>query len=337
MIFLLPRDDEPSGGNVYDRRVADGLRSAGWDVTEIAVQGSWPRPSEAERATLAVELAAIPDDTLVLADGLVGCGAPDVVVPHAARLRLVVLVHMSLSDENGADLDAGERATLRAARAIVTTSSAAAARLRARHGLSDVHIAPPGTDPAGLATGTDGVSRLLCVAAVTPLKGQDVLVQALAPLAARSWTCDCAGPLTRAPEYVLTVRNLIGRHGLSERVRLLGTLTGEPLERAYAAADLVVLPSRSETYGMVVAEALARGIPVVASAAPDALGTAPDGSVPGLTFPPGDVRALTDTLRSWFGDPDLRTRVRRSAGLRRGTLTPWTLTARQLAQVLATT
>ena len=337
MIFLLPRDELPSGGNVYDRRVIDGLREAGREVTEIAVRGAWPRPTAPERAALDAELAAIPDGHLVLADGLVACGVPGVLVPHAQRLRLVVLVHSPVADEGGTDLDAGERAVLHAARAVVTTSPAAAEHLRERHGLREVQVVVPGTDPAPLAHGTDGATRLLCVAAVTPLKGQDLLVQALAPLTGRSWTCDCAGPLTRAPAYVATVRTLIARHGLSERVRLRGPLTGDALEHAYAAADLVVLASRSETYGMVVAEALARGIPVVTSAAPEALGTAPDGTLPGLTFPPGDVRALTDTLRSWLGDPYLRARLRHSARLRRDTLTPWTLTAHRMAQVLATT
>ncbi|HVW43861.1 MAG TPA: glycosyltransferase family 4 protein [Amycolatopsis sp.] len=336
MIFLLPRDEEPSGGNVYDRRVIDGLRETGWDVREIAVEGAWPMPSEPERDTLAGELTAIPDGTLVVADGLVACGVPDVVVPHAGRLRLVILVHSALADEGGADLDAGERAVLHAARAVVTTSQGAAERIRDRHGLGEVHVVAPGTDPAGLAPGTDGASRLLCVASVTPLKGQDVLVQALARLTGRPWTCGCAGSLRRAPGYVGQVRELIARHGLSERFQLLGSRTGDELEQAYAAADLVVLPSRSETYGMVVAEALARGIPVVASAAPDALGTTPDGSLPGLTFPPGDVPALTGTLRRWFDDPGLRERLRRSARLRRDTLTPWTLTAHRMARVLAT-
>ena len=336
MIFLLPRDDVPSGGNVYDRRVIDGLREAGREVREIAVAGSWPRPSDDERAALAAELATIPDGTLVLADGLVACGVPDVVVPHAERLRLVVLVHLPLADEGGPDLDARERDVLHAARTVVTTSPLAADRVRRHHGLREVQVVAPGTDPAELAPGTDGSSGLLCVASVTQRKGQDLLVQALAPLAGRSWTCDCAGPLRRDPEFAAHVRNLIARHGLEERIRLLGPLTGEPLEHAYAAADLVVLPSRSETYGMVVTEALARGIPVIASAAPDALGTAPDGSLPGLSFPPGDVAALTGALRAWLDDPGLRARLRHSAQLRRGTLTLWTHTAQQMARVLAT-
>ncbi|NKQ54648.1 glycosyltransferase family 4 protein [Amycolatopsis sp. K13G38] len=329
MIFVLPADAIPSGGNVYDRRVLDGLREIGWDVTESAVTGSWPRPSATERAALGRELSAAPDGALVLLDGLVACGVPEIVVPHADRLRLVVLVHLPLADEGGPDLDAREREVLHAARAVVTTSPRAAERVRAHHGLTEVHVVIPGTDVADPAPGTDGVSRLLCVASLTPRKGQDLLVTALAAVADRDWACDCVGPLERDPRYVSRVRELIAAHGLDERIRLTGSRTGQALEHSYARADLVVLPSRSETYGMAVTEALARGIPVLASAAPDALDSA------GLCFPPGDVRALTEALRDWFDRPALRAGLRRSALLRRGTLTPWTHTAQRMAQVLA--
>ena len=67
-----------------------------------------------------------------------------------------------------------------------------------------------------------------------------------------------------------------------------------------------MLPSRAETYGMVVTEALARGIPVLASDAgglPETLGRDPDGRVPGLLVPPGDAAALAAALRGWLDDP----------------------------------
>lgn len=330
--FVLPGgvDDprSPSGGNVYDRRAIQGLRALGTDVREVVVPGAWPRPDEDARRDLGRALAAIADGAVVLLDGLVACGVPDVVTPHAGRLRLVVLVHLPLADETGlpadvaARLDAAERECLRAVDAVVATSPAAARRLAARHGLGRVHVAVPGTDPAPLATGTDGVSRLLCVASVTPRKGHDVLVRALASVADLPWTCAFVGPV-HVPE-------LIGGHGLGARIEVAGPLAGASLARAYATADLFVLASRAETYGMVVTEALARGVPVVASAVPDALG---DG---GLLLPPGDAPALARALRRWLTDEAWRHDLRARASARRSELSTWDATAATLAALPAT-
>jgi glycosyltransferase involved in cell wall biosynthesis len=335
----------PSGGNSYDRRVCQGLAAAGWLVHEAVVPGSWPQPDAIARAELARSLAEIPDGASVLLDGLVACGVPEVVVPQACRLRLAVLVHLPLADEAGlapavaVDLDARERETLHAALAVVVTSPWAARRLIGHHGLvaSRVHVVTPGTHPAPLAPGTDHTSRLLCVAAVTPHKGQDLLVSALAELTDLSWSCVCVGSLRRNPGYVAQVRQLIGQSALGDRVRLVGPKTGEQLAATYATADLVVLASRAETYGMVITEALARGIPVLATAAgavPETLGHAPDGSVPGLLVPPGDPTALAGGLRRWLGEHDLRSRLKASAVHRRSMLEGWGETSRTLAGVL---
>jgi glycosyltransferase involved in cell wall biosynthesis len=246
-------------------------------------------------------------------------------------------VHLPLADETGlppdvaADLDRAERACLHAVRAVVATSPTAARRLVAHHGLPPerVHTVPPGVDPAPLATGTDGVSRLLSVASVTPRKGHDLLVSALARVADLPWTCDCVGPLG-APEHVAAVRAAIQRHGLADRVRLVGPRTGPPLADAYATADLFLLASRAETWGMAVTEALARGIPVLASSVPDALG---DG---GELLPAGDADALAAAVRRWLTDPDRRRDLRAAAGRRRPELSTWDETVAGIARVLAT-
>ncbi|MGI8332620.1 glycosyltransferase family 4 protein [Actinomadura scrupuli] len=348
--IVLPGDIDdatvPSGGNAYDRRVCQGLAAAGRPVREIAVPGDWPRPGAAARAELARSLSALPDGSLVLLDGLVACGVPEIVVPQADRLCLAVLVHLPLADETGlapalaAELDALERETLRAASAVVATSPWAARRLISHHGLleSRVHVVTPGTDPAPLATGTDGASQLLCVASVTPRKGQDLLVEALSAVADLPWTCVCVGPLRRDPAHVERLRRLIGQRDLGDRIRLAGPQTGERLATTYATADLVVLASRAETYGMVVTEALARGIPVLATAVdgvPETLGKDADGGVPGILVPPEEPAALAAALRRWLGEHDLRWRLRASARYRRRTLEPWEETARRMAAVLA--
>ena len=353
---VLPGDVDdprsPSGGNTYGRRVARELDTLGWTVQRHRVPGTWPRPSAAEAAGLARLLAAIPDAEIVLLDGLVACGVPEAVAPHAGRVRVIVLVHLPLADEVGlpadvaADLDARERATLRAADAIVVTSPAAARRLAgvtppadadgaAGNGvLPPVYVAEPGTDPAPRAVGTDGASALLCVAAVTPVKGHDVLVDALAAVADRPWTCVCAGPLDRAPEHVADVRRRIADAGLADRVHLVGPLDADARDAAYASADLAVLASRTETYGMAAAEALARGLPLIATTGgglPDTVGHAPDGTPPGLLVQPDDAAGLAAALRRWFDEPALRADLRTAAAERAAGLPSWSATATAVA------
>lgn len=337
---ILPNDIDdpatPSGGNTYDRRVCQGLAALGWSVREHAVRGGWPSPLPAERAGLARVLATVPDDAVVLLDGLVASAVPDVLLPQARRLRLVVLVHLPLGSAGG---DAAEAAALTGTSAVITTSAWTRRRLLEEYGLpaDRVHVATPGVDPAALVPGSDAGSGLLCVAAVTPRKGQDLLTEALATITAPPFSCVFVGALSRDPDFVGRLRRSIQAYGLNDRVRLAGPLTGGELDAAYAAADLLVLASRAEPYGMVVTEALARGIPVLATAVnglPEALGRAPDGSLPGMLVGPGDPAALAGALRRWLSDAGERRRLRRSARDRRTTLTGWAVTAELVSGVL---
>ncbi|MEH0417144.1 glycosyltransferase family 4 protein [Streptomyces sp. B21-083] len=347
--FVMPGgvDDpaKPSGGNAYDRRISLDLPGFGWQVHKHAVAGEWPRPGADARAELARTLRDLPDGTVVMLDGLVACGVPEIIVPETERLRLAVLVHLPLGDETGldpvvaAELDALERTTLRAVPAVIATSDWAVRRLVSHHGLAPerVHVAAPGADIAPLASGTDGVSRLLCVAAVTPRKGQHRLVEALAAVTDLPWSCVCVGGLEQDPEYVADLRALIARHGLEDRLHLAGPQAGAQLDASYAAADLMVLTSYAETYGMAVTEALARGIPVLATdvgGLPEAVGRAPDGGVPGILVPPENPAALAAELRGWFGEADVRRRLKAAARGRRAALDGWAATARSLAGVL---
>ncbi|GAB1640283.1 glycosyltransferase family 4 protein [Krasilnikovia sp. MM14-A1259] len=344
---VLPGDIDdpaaPSGGNRYDRRVCDVLADTR-ELHEIAVAGDWPRPGPAAERALADALDELPDGADVLLDGLLA-GVPDVLVPAARRLRLIVLVHLPLGDETGlppadaATLSDRERRTVHAAAAVVATSAAAARRVAELHGLDPaaVHVAAPGVDPAPAAPGSPDGTRLLCVAAVTPRKGHDVLVEALARVADLPWECRCIGDLDRQPEFAAQVRADAAELG-GGRVQWLGTRTGAALAAAYAETDLLVLPSRAETYGMVVTEALARGVPVLASrldGVAEALGTAPDGAAPGVLVRPDDPAALAEALRDWFTDAALRERLRTAAGARRATLRGWDETALELTKVVA--
>jgi glycosyltransferase involved in cell wall biosynthesis len=333
----------PSGGNTYDRRVCLGLVALGWEVREYAVRGPWPSPDARDHTGLADVIARIPDHAKVLVDGLVGSTARDVLVPASSRLRLVVLVHVPFGDAPPGHLvpDARSRegAVLSAAAAVVTTSEWTRQRLLGLYALpaAAVHVAPPGVELAAIASGTPDGDQLLCVAAVAPHKGQEVLIAALASLGERPWRCACVGTLDRDPPYVEQLRRQVATAGLGQQICFTGALTGVDLDRAYDAADVLVLASHGESYGMVVTEALAHGLPVVATdvgGLPEALGRTSRGHRPGLLVPAGDPPALAAALRSWLDDAELRQRLRGAAVERRATLSGWTATTNLVAQAL---
>jgi glycosyltransferase involved in cell wall biosynthesis len=321
----------PSGGNVYDRRMLDALRGLGWHVHEHQVAGAWPTPDVGALAGLAHVLAGLPDEALVLVDGLVASAASVVLPTASARLRTVVLVHMPLGP------DAGEEAVLSGATAVVTTSRSTRARLREWYGLSRVQVCEPGADAAPLLVGR-GAGSLLCVATVHRGKGHDVLLEALAEVDDQPWTLTCVGSLEADPIHVTRLQQRVYARRWEDRVRFLGPLVGGPLEAAYGAADVVVLASRAESYGMVLTEALAHGLPVIATrvgGVAEAVGRSRDGFVPGLLVPPDDVEALAGALRHWLTAPGLRRRLARSAARRRSDLRPWDEAAADLGTVLA--
>jgi glycosyltransferase involved in cell wall biosynthesis len=330
----------PSGGNTYDRHLCRELGSQGWSVKERAVTGFWGSPGAASFAALEGILRQIPDGAVVLLDGLVASTAPEVLVPEAGRLRLVVLVHMPLG-HRPPDEDARRRegAVLTTATATVTTSAWTRRRLIELFDLPAhrVRVAEPGAATAEPASGTGAGGALLCVGAVTFEKGHDVLLEALDSISAPPWHCTCVGSLDRDPAFVESLRRHALDRGLGERVSFPGPRTGDALDRSYASADLLVHASRAETYGLVVTEALARGLPVIATEVgglAEALGEGAGGTRPGLLVAPEDPVALGEALGAWLGDAELRARLRRAAEERRGSLPRWSTTASEVSRVL---
>src|ERR1700729_1226036 len=333
---------QPTGGNVYDRRVCAGLAEAGWDVLVTTVAGAWPDPGSGARADLARIVSAIPDGETVLIDGLIASPTAAQLLPHTGRIRMAVLLHTPLATavdtHHDASAERSERAVLRAAAGVVVTSEWTRRQVLTRYAIPAcrVHVARPGVDRVA-AQARPVRGHLICVGVLSRHKGQDLLVEALAGLANRDWHCELAGSLDRDPDFVEHLRARIKRLGYDHRGRLSGVLTGAVLSRAYPTADVLVVPSRSETYGMTVTEALAHGLPVIAAAVgglPEAFGSTVDGTGPGQLVPPDDPSALAAALRDWLGDEAHRHRLRAAVRQRQLTLHGWEQTTKEVADAL---
>jgi glycosyltransferase involved in cell wall biosynthesis len=324
VFFMVPDaiDDEArvSGGNMYDQHVRDGLGERGRPVQLIRIADGQNR--QAGRS-----LSELPDGALVLIDGLIADRAPDALADASARLRLVVLAHMP-------PVAGG---TLRAAECVIATSHWTRSEL-IEQDLAEPHrivVAQPGADPAPATTASESGGRLLCVAAVAPHKGQDLLITALAGLPDDvNWTCTLVGSLDAAPEFVAALTAAIEAAGLAKRITFTGVLTGGRLAAEYARADLLIAPSRAESYGMVVTEAFARGIPVVATGAGGLPEAVAEGDGAGIIVPPDDAWALGLALRHWLATPATRHERTAAAMRAREGLRTWSSTTAIIASTL---
>jgi len=340
LTFLIPGNLQTrTGGYEYDRRIIDGLGRLGWHVNVLPLSDSFPRPTLAASAYAGALLASLPDGTTVLVDGLAFGAMADQAERHGARLRLVALVHHPLALETG--LDAVEAARLResevralaTARRVIVTSHATASALGAFGVTAEwIVVVEPGTDTAPLAKGSGGSAvALLCVASVTPRKGHNVLVEALARLRTLDWTLTCVGSTTLDSAWAKQLKSTIDDLGLAHQVTLVGEADRETTGTYYDRSDVFVLPTLFEGYGMVVAEALAHGLPVIST---------PTGAIPvlvgddaGLLVPPGDVTGWEAALREVL-EPPIRARLAEGARRRRALLRTWDASARDMAAAL---
>jgi glycosyltransferase involved in cell wall biosynthesis len=288
-----------------------------------------------------------------------------------ALMHLPLAATFGLDRDTAARFDVDERRALHAAALVVVTGKAALPLL-ARYALPTDRtvVVEPGTDPAPLARGSgpakaghydlgsnvgdkvaddvgdevrddigdvvSGFSRtthLLCVGTLNAIKGHDMLLDALAAVPKRHWHLTCAGSLTRDPATAGRVCAAMTRFGLDRHVTLAGDVDQIALAACYDRADLFVLATRQETYGMAVAEALARGLPVVATMT----GAVPElvGSTAGLLVPVGDTVALTTALTRVLDDPSLRLRLAKGARDVRDRLSTWDEAAGRMTAALA--
>lgn len=336
-----------SGRYRYDRQVVSGLRTLGWQVDVTLLDASFPDPTGEALDQAADALAEQRDHSIVMVDGLAFGALGEQIERVAHRLTVVGLVHHLLAAETGLDDDAAQAVAAREGRALraatgVVASSFGTARGIAACGVARerIAVAQPGTDPAPRAQGTrsrEGARRstpvqLLCVGSLIPRKGHDVLFDALADMRLLPWHLTCVGSELVAPATVVALREQLDISGLHDAVTLTGEIDDAALERAYQSADVFVLATRHEGYGTTVAEALARGIPVVSTMA----GAIPElvGYAGGAIVPIDDTAALTAALEPMLSDHAARATVAAGALSQGAALPRWADTARAVSEAL---
>lgn len=339
LYFVFPGNlDTPTGGYRYDRRLIAELRALGHEVITLSLSDSFPFPDPKGISDARSTLAQLPDDALTIVDGLAFGALDDMAIAEADRLRLIALCHHPLALESGLDaaqkqrfLDSETRA-LHCARAVVVTSPHTGRILNSQFGVPTERIvaALPGTDPVAFASCDGDPPVLLTVASLTRRKAHDVLIDALATLQHLKWQVRFVGGENFDPDWAQSLREQVNRCGLQERIEFVGAV--DDLQAEYRSADVFVLPSRFEGYGMVFAEALASGLPIIAARA----GAVPDVVPPsaGLLVPPDDVDALSQALHNVVSDEALRRQLQMGARHAAATLPTWQDSARRVAQLL---
>lgn len=343
LVFAIPGDlTSPTGGYEYARRLIEHLPAQGVSVRHAALPGSFPAPPAADLDATAAIFAALPAGVPLLVDGLAYGALPPDVIAAAGDRPIVALVHHPLGLEAGLTssrekaLVASETAALALAYRVIVTSPYTARLLTDRFAVPQnlIRVARPGTEPAARVApqGSHDV-RLLAVGAVTPRKGYDVLLRALARLADLPWRLTIVGALDRAPDHVAALLAFIVHQGLATRVTLAGPVSDRALEGQYRGAHVLVSASLFEGYGMALAEGLARGLPIVIARGGAADETVPDAAA--LKTEPGDVTTLADALRQVVDDPTERVRLAEAAWEAGRALPRWPDTAAAVAQAVA--
>ena len=330
--FAVPGDlDAPTGGYVYARRIMVEWQRLGIAYRHIPLDGSFPEPDELALRETAVLLAEAPRPLLI--DGLAYGAFPEML---AAQAGASVLLHHPLCDETGlseerkARLFRSERTALARARHVIVTSPLTARDVRDRFQVPPerITVAEPGLDRAGKAPLDRDPPRLLAVGSVTPRKGYGFLIEALAGCVDLAWICTIQGEMERDRAEGARIAALIAQKGLGERIFMLPP--APDMSRIYGEADVFVAPSLHEGYGMAVTEAMAHGLPIVATRA----GALPQTAPVALFASPGDTKSLRVALRTILADAALRRRMGEESYAFARARPGWSTTARVVAEAL---
>lgn len=340
-VFAIPGDlSTPTGGYRYDREVLARAATHGVDLHHLVLPASFPFPQPDDLLRTAGALVSTAPDEVLLIDGLAYGALPESIC-LSIKSPIVALVHHPLALENGLAPDVAERlrtterTALGHARRVVVTSGVTAAILSRDYDVPEgrIIVAEPGTDPVPRACGSGSDTPLiLAVGAVSARKGYEVLIEALAALGGETWRLVIAGATDRNPEAGARLRAAIARHGLDARITLAGAVADRELDALYASADVFVMPSLYEGYGMVLAEAMARGLPIVTTTGGAAAETVPEGAA--IKVPPGDAAALARGISRLIGSPRLRRTLSDRAWEAGQSLPGWDDTCRIISSVI---
>lgn len=337
--FAIPGDiDTVTGGYRYEKRLLSGLRDLGHDVTHLVLPDSFPDPGPGDMAQSVAALCAVPPSHPLILDGLV-FGSIDPAGLAQVRAPVVAMIHHPLALESGLTaarrrhLHDTERANLALAAHVLVPSPHTARTLITDYGVDParITIALPGTDRPTQAASPVQPPLILSVGLHHPRKGHPVLLRALAGIADLEWQAQIVGRVHDAAAYAAH-QQLCADLGLTARVAVRGQVVEAALDALYADATIFALASEYEGYGMVFAEALVRGLPIVACRA----GAIPD-TVPadaGTLVPVGDVAAFSAALRQMLCDPARRMRQAAAARRHGAALPVWADTARIAGKVL---
>ncbi|MCD2184656.1 glycosyltransferase family 4 protein [Rhizobium sp. GN54] len=329
-----------TGGYAYDRRVIAGLRKRGWTVGCLPLGEGFPFPSREVKREAEQLLSQLPDGALVVIDGLAFGVLDRWAGREARRLRIVALVHHPLALETGLDFTAqqllrnSERRALSFASDVIVTSAMTARELNAHYdvGPDRLIVAMPGTDPAAVATCDGDPAHIVSIGTLTQRKGHDVLIGALKRIEQLSWRATIAGSETLDRQTAAALRHQVETLGLAERIQIAGEC--RDARALLASADIFALASRFEGYGMVFAEALSQGLPIVACRAGAVPEVVPEDA--GELVPVDDIGAFAQALHDLVADKDLR-RQKAEASRRAGAQLPgWDLTADIISSRLET-
>jgi len=337
--FAYPGElDTPTGGYRYDRRLIGELRNLGFEVNPLSLPHCAPDPAPLSLKRVQRTLAELPDQAIVIVDGLAYGVLDEAAAAEAERLKLIALCHHPLALEAGLDeeqqkrLRDSERRALEHARTVLVTSQPTQQILVSQYEVpsSKIVVAPPGTDPVPFAPCEGDPVLLLTVASLTPRKAHDLLIESLATVDDLSWRARFVGSGELDPSWAEQLQARVEDLGLAQRIGFTGPVDDTQAE--YQQADVFVLPSQFEGYGMVFSEALAAGVPVIATR----VGAVPD-VVPeeaGLLLPVDDGPALSKALRAVLSDDALRRRLQEGAQRAATQLNRWNDTAAIVTRTL---